>query len=151
MPSHKETRHVPFSASDMFALVAAVEKYPEFLPWCQGARVRSREIAGDKEILLADLLIAYKMFRERFTSRVTADKAAMTVDADYVKGPFHHLDNHWHFEPAENGCFVHFSVDFEFKSRTLEALIAGVFAKAVDRMVEAFIERAYVLYGETAN
>lgn len=148
MPAHKETRHIPFSAEDMFDLVKSVDTYPEFLPWCQGARIRSREEHEGTEVVVADLIIAYKMFRERFTSRVTSDPDALTVDADYVKGPFKHLDNHWMFEPAENGCFVHFSVDFEFKSRTLEALIAGVFTKAVDRMVQAFINRAYEIYGD---
>ncbi|MEQ9518744.1 MAG: type II toxin-antitoxin system RatA family toxin [Parvibaculum sp.] len=155
MPSHAERRNVAHRPNDLFDLVADIETYPEFLPWCSGVRVRERKVEGDKEVVIADLLISYKMFRERFRSRVTIDRAALTIDVDYVNGPFKHLENRWRFEPhpsrESEETIVDFLVDFEFKSRTLERMVGGLFDRAVRKIVTAFFERADELYGEPAH
>ncbi|KAB7739350.1 type II toxin-antitoxin system RatA family toxin [Parvibaculum sedimenti] len=151
MPTTNQTQDVPYGADEMFALVAEIERYPEFLPWCAGARIRKRERAGDKEIVTADLIVAYKVFREQFTSRVTLDPKARKVDVEYVQGPFKNLVNKWEFEPLpDGGSCIHFFIDFEFRSATLQALISGFFTKAFTRMMQAFIDRADVLHGKPA-
>jgi|TARA_R100000322_G_scaffold25934_4_gene16535 coenzyme Q-binding protein COQ10 len=148
MPAHEKTRDVPYSAEDMFALVAAIDRYPEFLPWCTGARIRRREIESGKEVLLADLIVSYKVFREQFTSRVTLDKESRLIDVGYVQGPFSYLHNKWQFEPLpDGGCRIHFFIDFEFRSATLQKMIGAVFSKAFAKMMQAFIDRADELYG----
>lgn len=151
MPAAHQTRDVPYGADQMFALVAGIERYPEFLPWCAGARIRQREMEGANEVLIADLIIAYKVFREQFTSRVVLDAVARKIDVHYVRGPFRHLSNKWEFEPLpEGGSRIHFFIDFEFRSVTLQKLINNVFAKAFSRMMQAFIDRADALYGSPA-
>lgn len=148
MPAHEHIRDVPYPADDMFGLVAAVDRYPEFLPWCSGARIRRREVEDGKEVLLADLIVSYKVFREQFTSRVTLDREARVIDVGYVQGPFSYLHNNWRFEPLPGGgSRIHFCIDFEFRSATLQKMIGAVFSKAFSRMMEAFIARADVLYG----
>ncbi|OFX12386.1 MAG: ubiquinone-binding protein [Alphaproteobacteria bacterium RIFOXYD12_FULL_60_8] len=145
MPRHAERRVVPYSVDQMFDLVADIEKYPDFLPWCVAARIRRRE--GD--VLLADLVIGFKMIRERYTSRVALNRAEGRIDVAYTEGPFSHLENHWRFEPCpEGGCEVDFFVDFAFKNRVLDALMGRLFGEAVGLMVGAFDTRAQALYGE---
>lgn len=131
----------------MFALVADVERYPQFLPWCVATRIKSRE--GDT--FTADLVAAFGAFREQFTSRVRLNQPANEITVEYLTGPFEHLTNRWHFEPVDGGCVVHFDIDFAFKSRTLEALISGVFTRAVLKMASSFDERARKLYGENIS
>ncbi|WP_420404950.1 type II toxin-antitoxin system RatA family toxin [Nisaea sp.] len=143
MPTHAEKRAVPFSPQQLFDLVADVQRYPEFLPWCVGARVRKRE----GQLIVADLIIGYKMIRERFTSRVTLSPEKNRIDVEYADGPFRYLNNHWVFEPHDDGCMIDFYVDFEFKSRMLQKIIEVFFNEAVRRMVTAFESRAYELYG----
>jgi coenzyme Q-binding protein COQ10 len=144
MPTHAEKRHLPFTPQQMFDLVADIERYPEFLPWCVGTRIRSRD--GDK--ILADMIIGYKMFRERFTSHVTLT-GPERIDVTYSEGPFKYLTNHWIFEPRADGtCLIDFYVDFEFRSRVLQRLIGTVFDRAVRIMVRAFEERATKIYGK---
>lgn len=151
MPATHQTQDVPYAADEMFALVAGVELYPEFLPWCAGARIRRREADGQNEVLIADLIVSYKVFREQFTSRVVLDRANRTVDVHYVQGPFRHLANKWNFEPLpEGGTRIHFFIDFEFRSATLQKLMNGVFGKAFARMMQAFIDRADSVYGKPA-
>lgn len=157
MPTHAEKRRLPYSADEMYALVADVAAYPEFLPWCAAARIRGRHAAGQgtepgsepgSEVVDADLVISFKVFRERFGSRVTLRPAAHKIDVEYLDGPFRYLRNHWHFRPAEGGgCEVDFFVDFEFRSRTLQAIIGVVFNQAMQRIVRAFEERAAALHG----
>lgn len=142
MPTHAEKRHLPYTQDQLFQLVAGVERYPEFLPWCSAARITRRE----GETFYADLVIQFKVFRERFTSRVTVHPQHQ-VDVEYIQGPFRYLNNHWHFHPVEDGCVIEFYVDFEFKSRTLQKLIGLLFNEAVSRMVGAFETRARQLYG----
>lgn len=141
MPSHNETRTLPYTPEQMFNLVADVERYPAFLPWCIASRVREKQ----DDLLVADLIIGFKMIRERFTSRVTLNRPS-AIDVDYVQGPLKHLENAWRFEPAEGGCTIHFSVDFEFRSKVLQRLIGGLFHHAYMRMVGAFETRAHALY-----
>jgi coenzyme Q-binding protein COQ10 len=128
----------------MFALVADVERYPEFLPWVAALRIRSRE----ETTFTADVIAAFGAFREKFTSRVTLDREARTIVAEYIDGPFHHLQNRWHFTPREGGCDVDFDIDFALKSKMLESLIGGLFTRAVEKMTAAFDDRAHKLYGE---
>ena len=142
MPTHAEKRLLPYSDEQLFDLVADVGKYPEFLPWCVAARIRSR--SGN--ILNADLTIGFGPFRESFGSRVTLERSAR-VGVVYERGPFKYLNNYWTFTPDPKGCQVNFFVDFEFRSRILQAAIGVVFGEAVRRMVNAFEARAQIVYG----
>ena len=142
MATHAERRVLPYTPKQMFALVADVERYPEFLPWCRASRITRRE--GD--VLYADLVIGFKMFRERFTSKVTMAPSSI-IKVDYIKGPMRHLNNHWRFEPHDDGCLIDFYVDFEFHSAFLERAIGLLFHEASRRMVSAFETRAKKLYG----
>lgn len=144
MATHSEQRALPHSPEQLFDLVADVAKYPEFLPWCVGARIRSRE----SDLLVADLIIGFKGITEQFTSEVKLDRAAMKIDVTYQDGPFKYLNNHWLFLSGEDGtCDIDFFIDFEFKSRLLQALMGPLFGEAVRRMVGAFESRALQLYG----
>jgi coenzyme Q-binding protein COQ10 len=150
MPTHAERRNVPYSADEMYALIADVGSYPEFLPWCAAARIReTRPLPeGDGEVMDADLVISFKVYRERFGSRVTLRPAARTIDVEYLQGPFRYLQNHWRFIPTgERSCDVDFFVDFEFRSAILQRLIGLVFQEAMLRIVRAFERRAQALYG----
>ncbi|MCE2564036.1 type II toxin-antitoxin system RatA family toxin [Komagataeibacter sp. FNDCF1] len=142
MPTHAERRLIAYSPSQLFDLVADVGKYPQFLPWCTGARVRTRTASE----LVADLTIGFGPFRETFTSRVLLE-APDTIRVSYEKGPFRYLNNVWTFTPEPRGCLVDFFVDFEFRSRLLQAAIGVVFNEAVRLMVSAFIRRARDIYG----
>lgn len=148
MPSVHESRDVTYSADDMYTMVCDVERYPDFLPWCSGARIRKREEVDGHQVLLADLMIAYKLFREKFTSRVTLNNPERDISVALVQGPFRHLTNRWTFEALpDNSCRVHFYLDFEFRNGMLQKLMNGVFSKAFARMMEAFLARAEMLYG----
>jgi coenzyme Q-binding protein COQ10 len=142
MPTHAEKRFLPYTPEQVFDLVADIERYPEFLPWCVGARIRERR----DNVILGDLLIGWRMVREKFTSRVTLDRPGR-IDVEYAEGPFKYLKNHWLFERQPGGCLVDFYVDFEFRSRMLQGVIAALFNEAVKRMVSAFEKRAKELYG----
>ncbi len=143
MPTHAEKRHLPYTPQQMYRLVADIERYPEFLPWCVASRIRRRE--GD--VLYADLMIGFKLVRERFTSKVTLDETESRIHVQYTDGPFHYLNNHWIFQPEGTGCIVDFFVDFEFRSKTLQKIMGVLFNEAVRRMVHAFEMRAEQLYG----
>ena len=151
MPTHAEKRVMPHSAEQMYGLIADVGRYPEFLPWCAAARVReTRPLSdGTGEIMDADLVISFKLFRERFGSRVTLRPEARIIDVEYLDGPFKYLNNHWEFIPkGENACEVDFFVDFEFRSALLQRVIGVVFGEAMHRIVRAFERRAEDLYGK---
>jgi coenzyme Q-binding protein COQ10 len=145
LPTHAEQRVLPYTPEQLFALVADVERYPEFLPWCVGARVRERK----PDLIVADLTIGFRMFRERFTSRVNLDPPRR-IDVAYAEGPFKYLNNHWMFERVPSGCRIDFFVDFEFHSRILQRVIGMLFHEAVRRMVAAFEHRAEQLYATPA-
>lgn len=144
MPTHAEKRILPYAEDQLFNLVADVRRYPEFLPWCVGARV----ISQTETELVADLTIGFKLFRETFRSHVTLERPHH-VHVRYLTGPFRYLNNHWRFRPVEGGTEVDFFVDFEFKSRLLQAVIGTVFNEAVRLMVRAFERRAYALFRRT--
>ena len=144
MPTHAEKRAVPFRADQMFDLVAEVERYQEFLPWCVGSRIKSRR----DNVIHADLVIGFKLVRERFTSKVTLADDKSRIDVAYTNGPFRYLDNHWIFNDQTNGSEIDFFVDFEFRNQMLQSLVGLVFNEAVQRMVTAFEARAFDLYGD---
>ena len=147
MPTHSETRRLPFTAAEMYDLVADVARYPEFLPWTAAARIRETKDMGDHQVLLADLVISFKVFRERFGSKVTLWPEARKIDTEYLDGPFSKMVSNWAFAEAEGGCDVSFHVDFEFKSRLLQATASIFFNEAMQRVVRAFERRAEQLYG----
>ncbi len=148
MPKHHETRKLPYSAQQMFDLVADVGDYPNFIPWISAARVTSRRETETGEILQADLVISFKVFRERFSSRVTLDREDMRIDTEYLNGPFRHMNSTWRFRDAEGGgCEIDFHVDFEFRSRILGSAAQMFFNDAMQRIVRAFERRAKERYG----
>jgi coenzyme Q-binding protein COQ10 len=149
MPTHRENRPMPYSAAQIYDLVADVARYPEFLPWTSAARIRSRRALSDGgEEMLADLVISFKVFRERFGSRVLLYPEQRRIETAYIDGPFRHMLSHWHVtDRPEGGCHVEFSVDFEFRNPVLQGLIGVVFDQAMRRVVQAFEDRARKLYG----
>lgn len=148
MPTHSETRHLPYTAQQMYDLVADVEQYPQFLPWTAAARIRSTREDGDAVVMLADLVISFKVFRERFGSRVTLYPDAMKIDTEYLDGPFEKMVSNWAFEDAEGGgCNVSFFVDFAFRNKLLQTTATIFFNDAMQRVVRAFERRAADLHG----
>ena len=144
MPTHAEKRHLPWGRKQLFDLVADVERYPEFLPWVLAARVSRRQ----GPVFFAEMVIGFRIFREKFTSRVTLT-GEERVDVAYTSGPLRYLNNHWAFEARPDGsCVVDFYVDFEFRSRIFQRLVGPLFNEAVRRMVGAFEERARLIYGD---
>lgn len=150
MPTHHETRVLPYSAQQMYDLVADVASYPQFLPWTAAARIRSRQPIEGGEVMEADLVISFKVFRERFGSRVTLWPTQMKIDTEYLDGPFKYLKSGWAFRDVEGGCEVDFFVDFEFRNAILQGIIGVVFNEAMQRVVRAFERRAAELYGKRA-
>ncbi len=147
MPTHAERKLLAYRPEQLFDLVADVGRYPEFLPWCTAARVRTRT----ETELVADLTIGFGPFCESFTSRVALDRPGGRIRVAYENGPFRYLNNAWTFLPDPRGCQVDFFVDFEFRSRLLQAAIGVVFNEAVRRMVNAFQRRAGAVYGSPAR
>lgn len=144
MPTHAEKRHLPYSQKQLFDLVAQVDRYPEFLPWCTASRITKQ----DGNLFFADLVVRFKVFTERFKSKVTLHEHDQ-IDVEYIDGPFRYLNNHWRFLAQDDGtCVIDFFVDFEFRSKVLQALIGLLFNEAVSRMVGAFEARAQDLYGK---
>ena len=147
MPTHSETRSLPYSAQQMYDLVADVASYPKFLPWCAAARIRSITPDGASAVMEADLVISFKLFRERFGSRVVMWPDDKKLDTEYLDGPFKYMKSNWAFVDTEEGCDVSFFVDFEFKNAILQGIIGVVFNEAMQRIVKAFETRARHLYG----
>ena len=144
MPRHSETRHLPYSPEQLFDLVADVKSYPEFVPWISAIRVRS----DSEAVMVADMVVGFKAFKERFTSRVTKERPDHIV-VDYIEGPLKFLHNDWRFEPdGKGGTTLQFCVDFAFKNRIFETVAGQMFDRALRRMTDAFIARADVLYGD---
>lgn len=137
MPRHSERRFLPYRREDIFELIAGVDRYPEFLPWCLAARVRPET----EKRFEADLVIGFKMVRESFTSRVDLERPNR-INVTYTKGPMRHLDNTWRIEDADGGCIIDFDVSFEFRSALLRRVIGALFGEAIRRMVAAFEARA---------
>lgn len=148
MPTQSEKKVLPYTAAQMYALAADVMSYPKFLPWISAARMRSCTDMGDHELIEADLVISFKVFRERFGSRVKLTPAAQTIEMTNLDGPFKFLTSSWGFIDLQDGqCEVSFFVDFEFKNAILQKLIGVVFNEAIRRTMRAFEDRAKVLYG----
>jgi coenzyme Q-binding protein COQ10 len=146
MPKHSEKRTLPYSSEQVFDLVADVEAYPQFLPWCRSARIISRDDKG----IVADLVIGYKIFTERFRSEVALDRPR-SITVHYLSGPLSRLSNRWEFRPkGKSACELCFDVDFDFTSSLLGAAMELFFDKAILKMVGAFEERAKELFGEKA-
>ncbi|TQS73980.1 type II toxin-antitoxin system RatA family toxin [Rhodobacteraceae bacterium] len=153
MPKQSDTRVMPYTAQQMYDLVADVQRYPEFLPWNAAARIRSREPGPEAgtEVLKADLVVSFKVFRESFGSRVVLWPEKKHIDTEYLDGPFKYLKSEWNFQDLpEGGCKVDFFVDFEFKNMILQRVIGTVFNEAMRRIVKAFENRAHDLYGKPA-
>jgi coenzyme Q-binding protein COQ10 len=148
LPKFATNHRVAHSADDMFALVADIEAYPQFVPLCERLTVRGRQTEGGREVLAADMTVGYRAIRETFTTRVVLDRAGNTILADYLDGPFRHLHSVWTFRPdGARTCTVGFSIDYEFRSRVLSALMGGVFDRAFRKFSSAFEERADRVYG----
>lgn len=142
MPKHEEIRCVPYAQSDMFGLVADVKTYPDFLPWCAGLRVKRKLKVKGRPVLYCDMIVAYQLFREQFSSRVTLDDPGAIL-VEYLDGPFDYLTNQWRFRTLEDGqTEVEFQIDFEFKRAVYQKAIAPVFERAVLRMIDAFGQEA---------
>lgn len=146
MPGIQQVRQLPYSAEQMFDLVADVGRYGEFLPWVVAARVRS----DSEEELVADLLVGFNAFSEKFTSRVEKQRPGL-IKVHYVDGPMRRLENVWKFDPLPHGCEVHFHVDFSFRNAVFEALAGQYFDRAFRKMVGAFEARAHELYGSSSS
>lgn len=147
MPKYETVRRVPHTPEQMFALVADVESYPQFLPMCEALSVRSRRERDGVTMLTADMTVGYKALRETFTSQVVLKPADNRIDVKYLNGPFRHLDNRWHFRPADDGTDVDFYIEYEFKSRILGVMMGAVFDRAFRMFAEAFEKRADLVYG----
>ena len=149
MPQISTTRRVHHAASEMFDLVADVDRYPEFVPLCQSLRVRERRTENDKDTIVADMTVAYKLIRETFTSRVTLDRPKLEILVEYLEGPFRRLNNRWTFRPVqEQLCDVEFFLAYEFRSRAFALLMGTVFDAAFRRFATAFERRADQVYGK---
>ncbi|MES2729610.1 MAG: type II toxin-antitoxin system RatA family toxin [Pseudomonadota bacterium] len=143
MPTYAEQKFLPYTQAQLFSLVADVDKYPEFLPWCTACRTTRRE---SETVFFADLVIGYKLIRERIACRVEA-VAPDSIHVAYLQGPLKHLSNHWRFIPQDGGCLIDFYVDFELKNAFFQGFMSMFFHEAIQRMVGAFEARAKHLYG----
>lgn len=142
MTEHKELRLVPHQPAHLYALVADVPSYPQFLPWCKAARIRSKS----EDRINAELMVGFGFFSEKFVSRVDLNRRDLQIDVNYTEGPFKSMTNAWAFHPHEQGCEVDFFVQFEFESRLLHSVVQPIFFDAVKKMVQAFEARADSLY-----
>jgi coenzyme Q-binding protein COQ10 len=143
----------------MFDLVADIERYPEFVPLCHAMRVVRRTQMADREIVVAEMQVAYKLIRESFTSRVTLLRGERTILVEYLNGPFRRMENRWTFRPVDNGtgnavpaadpagCEIEFFISYEFRSRTLGLLMGAMFDTAFRRFASAFESRADAVFG----
>ena len=151
MPQFSTKRRVGHAASDMFDLVADVEKYPQFVPLCSALKVKSRTEKDGAIVLIADMTVAYKIIRETFTSRVTLDRPDLRIFVEYLSGPFKRMQNRWRFVPVgKDACEIEFFVDYEFRSRALAAVMGTVFDAAFRKFAVAFEQRADEIYGRPA-
>ena len=152
MPRKTTETRVPYSAAQMFELVADVEAYPSFIPWCRALRVISSAVEGAGERLIADMIVGFRLFREKFRSDVTLDRARGRIDVTYVSGPMRHMSNRWRFEDdGENGSIVRFEIDFDFRNPLLQRAAHAVFDEAFGKMAQAFVKRAHDVYGREAG
>lgn len=153
MPQFETRRRVRHRPQDMFDLVADVEKYPQFVPLCRSLTIRERTIsASGNPAVIADMAVAYKMLQETFTSRATLDRENLRILAEYLDGPFSHMENRWAFEASgAAACTVTFAIDYAFRSRTFEMLMGAMFDTAFRKFAAAFEARADVVYGRQTS
>ncbi|PPR11580.1 MAG: Persistence and stress-resistance toxin PasT [Alphaproteobacteria bacterium MarineAlpha11_Bin1] len=142
MPTHSEKQFLPHTPDQLYELVSDVEDYPNFLPWCLGLRITHRRDC----LIEADMIVGFKMLREKFKSKVTLTPKER-IDVEYLDGPFEYLENRWLFKDKEGGCEIDFFIDFEFRSRLLRKIMEPLFYEAVRRMVRAFETQANNRYG----
>ncbi len=142
MKKHHEKRFVNHSPKQMFDLVSNVKKYPDFLPWCLGSRI----LNNDGDVLIADLIIGFQIYREKFRSKVVLNKNKNIIEVFYEDGPFKLLSNKWEFKKFNKGCEINFYLEFEFKNIFFQTIMEKLFSEAVKRMVEAFEKRAENVY-----
>ena len=158
MPQFSTRRRVKHAAADMFDLVADIERYPEFVPLCRAMQVRRRTQLGDREVVVAEMTVAYKLIQQSFTSRVTLDRERQTILVEYLDGPFSRMENRWVFRPLDNrtgeaagaggaACEIEFFISYEFRSRTLGLLMGAMFDAAFRRFASAFEHRADAVFG----
>jgi len=150
MPLHRETRILPYTAERMYGIVADIERYPEFLPWCESVHVLKRENEREIEYATAEMTIGYGGLHEKYVSRVRRDHSGLMIEARHVKGPFRKLDTRWRFIPLDKGSEIHFLIDFAFKSVLLSGVANVAFGYVASRMAESFIARAKELYGDVS-
>lgn len=146
MTIHHERRKMPYSTRQMFDLVNDVKNYPVFLPWISAVRIRSDTTQGKNRTQDTDLIVSFKVFQERFRSQVFSNEQIWRIDVTYIDGPFRQLNNYWIFHPLDTGCDVEFFIEFEFRSKLLQATIGLVFNEAMQRVVASFETRAKTLY-----
>ena len=148
MIKHSETRHLKYSSGQMFDLVANIESYPDFIPWCKQVKIisKTKDELRQCDTIEAEMLVSFKVFSESFSSRVTLDPDYKVITVEYITGPFNFLNNKWSFASSNGGCLINFYVEFEFKSRILQRLIGVVFNEAMRRIVVAFEKRADELF-----
>ncbi|MGA7803870.1 type II toxin-antitoxin system RatA family toxin [Bradyrhizobium sp.] len=153
MPRFSSKRRVPHSAPRMFDLVADVDHYPQFVPFCESIRVTQRTPKEDgTEIVICEMTVSFKLVRETLTTKVTLDRANLKIHVEYLRGPFSNLENRWTFEPkGEEACDVSFFLSYEFKSRMLAMLMGAMFDTAFARFSSAFEKRADVIYGKPGS
>jgi len=142
MTTHQENKVIPHTPENLFQLVMDIKSYPDFLPWCVAARIKSQK----EQKIVADLMIGFRLYRERFTSHVDFDLATKIIKVEYAEGPFKYLKNSWEFKDHPDGCEIDFYVDFEFKSQLFQSVVETLFSEAVKKMVNAFEKRADNLY-----
>jgi coenzyme Q-binding protein COQ10 len=153
MPQFTTKRRVRHSAGDMFDLVADVEKYPQFVPFCRAMRVRKQgQDPRGRPTIVCEMTIAYRMIQETFTTRVTLDRDELQIIVEYLSGPFRRLENRWRFRPAgEKACEVEFYLMYEFQSRTLGMIMGAMFEAVFRRFADAFEQRADQIYRRPAE
>lgn len=143
MSSHQEYKYLPYTAQQLFDLVADVEKYPEFLPWCLACKITKQTT----DFIEANMVVGFKMIKERFTTRVYLKREEYIIDIEYLNGPFEYLENRWRFIPEEGeACNLDFSIRYHFRSTVLQTLSAIFFTEAMRKLTNAFEKRAYQLY-----
>lgn len=147
MHTFSDKRVMPYSAQQMYDLVADIESYPKFLPWTAATRIRGRHQEGDAVIEIADMMVSFKVFREKFGTKVTMREAERTIVSEYIDGPFKFLVSKWRFADVEDGCEVDYYIEFEFKNRILQKTAGVFFTEAQKQIMGAFAKRADALYG----
>jgi len=151
MPSFETRRAVPFTPDQMYNVVADIERYPQFLPLCEGLRILSREQTASMTKLIAVMDVGYKSLRESFKTKVELQPNEPRIDVAYLDGPFRYMQSRWRFHARDNGCEVDFFIDYEFRSKMLGLLMGAVFEKAFRKFSKSFEDRAAEIYANPST